>query len=141
MSKAHTDTDAEDYGREIIRPCDRSPELDSMADKRRERVPVPVASFRLFIGLHDRNGRPCDPGAVADAFALLTHAHESYTRTDARGVWQGAEEPTAIVEIIAPDTDASREQLRATARTLASILDQECIGLSIAPLDTFELIP
>ncbi len=99
------------------------------------------SSFRLFIGLHDRNGRPCDPGAVADAFALLSHAHASYTRTDAVGVWNGAHEPTAIVEIILPDTDATREQLRATARTLAGILNQECIGLSIAPLDTFELIP
>jgi len=99
----------------------------------------PVASFRLYLGLNDRHGRAVDTRALADAFALLDHAHEAYTRTNARGVWKGQPEPTAVVEIIQPDTDENREQLRATARTLAGILDQECVALAIHPLAVFEL--
>ena len=53
---------------------------------------------------------------------------------DGEGLWQGKREPCMSFEVILADCPQVREVARNQARNLARLLDQDCIGVAIAPV-------
>jgi len=99
-------------------------------------------SIRFFIGETTRKGTAVGAGTDAgkEATALLCSAFPCHTLTHGIGVWNGTHEHSKTIEAIVEDSLCTREHARDVARTLARILDQECIGLAFRTLDAFELV-
>ncbi len=77
---------------------------------------------RLFIGLHRPNGSSVDREAV---LKILASKLQAFTVSDVLGYYQGAPEPTLVIEV-AQNGPANLECL---ARDIADAFDQDAVGL------------
>lgn len=100
-----------------------------------------MLSIRFYIGRVQSDGQLCQPSQEFEALALLSRAYpDGLTRTDARGIWQGAEEPSIVVEAIVLGMDLRTVDIaRSHAGEIAFIMHQSCIGVAFADV-AFELV-
>lgn len=101
-------------------------------------------SVRLLIGLSKESDKAADFGSIdyrwtiKERAAMVKHYLSrrfsfggSYVGT---GLWEGKQEPCMMFESIGPETADTESHAREVARELARMLDQESVGVVIAPV-------
>jgi hypothetical protein len=81
--------------------------------------------YRLYIGSNNKSKRL----EVAKINAIISSVYDGFTMYRARGVWRGAGENTAVVEI----GGAKKRDILRLCKRLKVELKQEAIGLQEVP--------
>lgn len=101
-----------------------------------------MLTITFYIGLHTPNG-PNGTNAVRrrawKAREILTDAYDGLTILRGTGYWKGSPECTMVASTIVGDLSITRDFARRVAATIASALEQECVGVAFTPTD-FELV-